>query len=75
MPLDSTFSIPNQAGDIRLELNLEYRFPLFWGNWKEHIADAGNIWTLPRGNAAPAGVFRFSDFYRSIAMDAGLGIS
>jgi len=74
MPLDSTFSIPNQAGDIRLELNLEYRFPLFWKLEGALFADAGNIWTLPRGNAAPAGVFRFSDFYRSIAMDAGLGI-
>jgi len=74
MPVDSTFSIPNQAGDIRLELNLEYRFPLFWKLEGALFADAGNIWTLPRENADPAGVFRFGDFYKSIAMDAGLGI-
>lgn len=30
MPVDSTFSIPNQAGDMKLEINLEYRFPMFW---------------------------------------------
>lgn len=74
MPVDSTFSIPNQAGDIRLEVNLEYRFPLFWKLEGALFADAGNIWTLPREAGADAGVFRFRDFYKSIAMDAGAGI-
>jgi len=74
MPVDSTFTIPNQAGDIRLEVNLEYRFPLFWKLEGALFADAGNIWTLPREEAAEAGVFRFRNFYKSIAMDAGLGI-
>ncbi|MFA5767979.1 MAG: BamA/TamA family outer membrane protein [Bacteroidales bacterium] len=74
MPVDSTFTIPNQAGDIRLEVNLEYRFPLFWKLEGAIFADAGNIWTLPREEAAEAGVFRFNNFYKSIAMDTGLGI-
>ncbi|HPW78412.1 MAG TPA: BamA/TamA family outer membrane protein [Bacteroidales bacterium] len=74
MPIDSTFSIPNQAGDIRLELNLEYRFPIFWKLEGALFADAGNIWTLRGEGASDAGVFRFGDFYKSIAMDAGLGL-
>ncbi len=74
MPVDSTFTIPNQAGDIRLEVNLEYRFPLFWKLEGAIFADAGNIWTLPREEAAEAGVFRWNNFYKSIAMDTGLGI-
>ena len=74
MPVDSTFTIPNQAGDIRLEVNLEYRFPLFWKLEGALFVDAGNIWTLPREEASEAGVFRFNNFYKSIAMDTGLGI-
>jgi len=74
MPVDSTFTIPNQAGDIRLEVNLEYRFPLFWKLEGALFADAGNIWHLPKPQAVEAGVFRFNTFYKSIAMDVGAGI-
>jgi outer membrane protein assembly factor BamA len=74
MPIDSTFTIPNQAGDIRLEVNLEYRFPLFWKLEGALFADTGNIWTLRSEEPSDAGVFRFEDFYKSIAMDTGLGL-
>ncbi|NLA15473.1 MAG: BamA/TamA family outer membrane protein [Bacteroidales bacterium] len=74
MPVDSTFTIPNQAGDMRLEINLEYRFPMFWNLEGALFADAGNIWNLPKPQAVEAGVFRFKTFYKSIAMDVGAGI-
>ncbi len=45
---DSTFSIPNQTGDLRLEANVEYRFPLFWSFDGALFFDAGNVWNFRR---------------------------
>ncbi len=47
-PMDTTFSIPNQTGDMRLEANVEYRFPLFSIFRGAVFADWGNIWNLDR---------------------------
>ena len=47
-PQDTTFVIPSQAGDMKLEANLEYRFPLFWKFNGALFTDVGNIWTLHR---------------------------
>lgn len=82
MPPDTTFRIPNQHGDIKLEANLEYRFSMFWKIEGAIFADAGNIWTLPKSRkpGRPAdvcnreGSFHFKSFARSIGMDAGIGI-
>ncbi len=55
-PQDTTFSIPNQTGDIKLEANIEYRFPLFWSFDGAVFFDAGNVWNLKRNyekNANP----------------------
>ncbi len=73
-PVDSTFRIPNQSGNLKIEANLEYRFPLFWKMEGAVFADAGNIWTLQSSHSDPRGVFRCNDFYKSIAVDAGLGL-
>lgn len=61
-PQDKTFSIPNQTGDMKLEANVEYRFPLFWYLNGAIFFDAGNVWT----NIG-------DDFLRSIALNTGLG--
>ncbi len=75
-PQDTTFSIPNQTGDIRLEANLEYRFPLFWSFDGAVFVDAGNVWNMNRsyGKEDDAGIFKFDTFYRHIAADWGLGL-
>ncbi len=70
-PRDTTFSIPNQAGDIRLEANIEYRFPIFWSFDGAIFVDAGNIWNI---NRSEDGVFKFNSFYKHIAADWGLGL-
>ncbi|NDW09977.1 hypothetical protein D0T56_09980 [Dysgonomonas sp. 520] len=64
----------NQTGDIKLDLNLEYRakasdFIEFAG-----FVDAGNIWTIRNYESQPGGQFKFSEFWREIAMSYGLGI-
>ena len=82
-PEDKSFRLPNQTGDIRLEGNVEYRFPMFWLLKGAVFADAGNIWTFNRViedvtgkyvKADPRGVFKFNNFYRKIALDWGVGL-
>ena len=59
------FVIPSQTGDIKFELNAEYRFDLFWKLEGALFADAGNVWNSKDFDR---------DFLRSVAADWGLGI-
>lgn len=63
-----------QCGDIRLDLNLEFRTKLFWVIEMGAFVDAGNIWTIRNYEDQPGGVFKFNKFYEQIAMAYGLGI-
>ncbi len=88
-PMDSTFSIANQTGDLKLEANVEFRFPIYNFLRGALFYDAGNVWNLPRnwedltgrsdfpdGNIPEdaRGEFRFSTLGRSIAQDWGIGL-
>lgn len=64
----------NQTGDMKLDLNLEYRAHLFWKFGGALFVDAGNVWTLRDYDAQPGGQFRFSEFWRQLAVSYGLGI-
>ena len=64
----------HQCGDIRLDLNVEYRAKLFWVIELGLFIDAGNIWTIRDYENQPGGVFRFNKFYEQIALAYGLGI-
>ncbi len=64
----------NQCGDIRLDLNAEYRAKLFWVLEMGLFIDAGNIWTIRNYEAQPGGVFRFGSFYKQLAAAYGIGI-
>lgn len=77
------FSIPNQTGDIKLEANLEYRFPLFWLLRGAVFFDAGNVWQIDRRTAEqkkedlteePNMGYFDKNFYKSIAFNTGLGL-
>lgn len=74
MPLDSVGSFADQVGDIRLDLNLEYRTKLFWKFEMAAYVDAGNIWTLRPNKDRLNGNFDFSRFYKEIAVSYGLGL-
>lgn len=69
--------VSDQTGDIKLELNAEYRFPLFSYLNGALFADAGNIWlagkTEGNGGANP-GLFEWENFYRELAVGAGAGL-
>lgn len=63
-----------QAGDIRLDLNIEYRWKVW--NYIELAAfvDAGNIWTIRDYEQQPHGLFKWDEFYKQIALSYGVGL-
>ncbi|MES2704748.1 MAG: BamA/TamA family outer membrane protein [Bacteroidota bacterium] len=69
----------DRTGDIKLELNGEYRFPiapLFAGAVKMNGAlffDAGNIWLAKKDKSYPGGEFALNTLGQSIATDIGAG--
>ena len=70
---DNSFIIPNQTGDMKLEANVEFRFPLFSKLNGAVFVDAGNVWTLQSGGVN-AGRISSKTFFSSIAADWGLGL-
>ena len=75
-PRDTTFVIPNQTGDMKLEANIEYRFDIAWKIDGAVFVDAGNVWTLKHKDtpANDPAVFRWNDFAESIAANWGVGV-
>ncbi len=83
-PLTDFFSIPSQMGEMKLEANAEYRFPLVWKLEGALFVDAGNIWDYPLNVQNPddfdwdpemdTSTFRLRTLPQSIALNWGLGI-
>lgn len=75
---DSSFVIPNQTGDMKLEANVEYRFPLFWKFSGALFVDAGNVWNLKRPAAlsdeAELSYISGKTIWEGMAMNWGLGL-
>ena len=77
VPVDpDKVTYPVQLGDMKLEANLEFRFPI-WGIFHgATFFDVGNIWFM--GNSAeeypPEAVFHIRDFYKQLGFNTGLGI-
>ena len=64
----------DRTGNIRLEANIEYRFPIFGFFNGAVFADAGNIW-LSEENEAFGGQGKFSSsFLSELGMGAGFGL-
>lgn len=64
----------DQVGDVKLEMNAEYRFT-FKGMFKGAVfADAGNVWLLKEDEQRPGGKFDSKDFISEVAFDAGFGL-
>ena len=71
---DGRINFINQTGDMRLDLNAEWRTYLFWKFNGALFIDAGNIWTLREYKDQPGGQFKFSTFLSQIAASYGLGL-
>ena len=70
-PMNESFIIPSQTGDMKLEANIEYRFPMFWKVEGALFVDAGNVWTFKQDDDASK--FDLSHLGESIAADWGFG--
>ena len=71
---DGRIDFINQTGDMKLDLNLEYRANLFWKFGGALFVDAGNIWTLREYEDQPGGQFKMSEFWQQLAVSYGMGI-
>lgn len=65
---------PNQASDIKIEANLEYRFNLISFVEGALFLDAGNIWAINKKDNREGAQFKFNSFYRQIAFGTGAGL-
>ncbi|GAB4326630.1 MAG: BamA/TamA family outer membrane protein [Bacteroidales bacterium] len=63
-----------RVGDIMLEANMEYRFPVYNVLTGAIFYDMGNIWLVRENETYPGGRWRADRFLSELAMDAGLGI-
>lgn len=74
-PLETFWTIPNQLGNMKMEANIEYRFPLFWKLAGAVFVDAGNIWNVGKPiDDDMSGYFKWDTFGESIAADWGIGL-
>lgn len=71
---DGRIDFINQTGDLKLDLNLEYRTHLFWKFDGAAYIDAGNIWTLRNYEEQQGGQFKIGEFYKQLAFAYGLGL-
>ena len=71
---DGTVDYLMNTGDMKLDLNLEYRARLFWKFGGALFVDAGNIWTLRDYEDRPGGQFRLTEFWKQMAVSYGLGL-
>ena len=73
-PEASKYSYVDQMGDFKLEVNVEYRFPIVGKLNGATFLDAGNVWLLRNSENQPGGQFKFKDFGKQIALGTGVGI-
>lgn len=71
---DTSFVIPNQTGDMKMEANIEYRFNMFWKVAGAAFVDVGNVWTLNESTSSDESRFRWRTFGESLAANWGLGL-
>ena len=78
---DGKYAYDLQVGDIKLDMNLEYRYKVLRFLELAAFLDAGNIWTIkdygdPTKQDDPLhdGAFLWNEFYKQIAWSYGVGV-
>ena len=71
-PMSPAFMLPSQTGNLKLEADLEYRFPLFWKVEPAVFAEVGNVWQTMRDSGEED--FRLSEIPLTLAADWGIGL-
>jgi len=68
-----TSSFFDQTGNLKLEANVEYRFPIISFLKGAVFADAGNVWNTTTTNTVTGGKFS-SNFINELGIGAGAGL-
>ena len=63
-----------QAGDIKLLTNIEYRYNIYSFLKGAFFLDAGNVWLRKEDNDRPGSQFKWNEFYSQIALGTGIGL-
>lgn len=71
---DGRINFITMTGDLKLDMNVEYRMKLFWKFNGAIFADAGNVWTLRDYPDQPGGQFKFNRFLSDLAVSYGAGL-
>lgn len=71
---ESRLSYLDQTGDIKLQLNLEYRFNIFGSLYGASFIDAGNVWSMRDDGYRVGGQFKFKNALKEMAVGTGIGI-
>jgi outer membrane protein assembly factor BamA len=64
----------DQSGDVKLEVNLEYRFGISKVAKGAFFVDVGNIWLMNEDENRPGSKFEPNGFYRQFAVGSGIGL-
>lgn len=75
---DTSTTFRDRYGDMMLEGNIEYRYPIFSiGGMQVKGAvftDVGNVWSVRKDPNNPQGQFNFTDLGKDIAIGVGTGL-
>lgn len=73
-PGNSNYSYIDQMGDLKFEMNAEYRFPIVANLQGALFLDAGNVWLIHSDKNRPGGNIDLSRFGKEIALGTGGGL-
>lgn len=70
----SKLSYLDQTGDIKLQMNLEYRFNIFGSVYGATFLDAGNVWSLRDDGYRTGAQFKAKNALKEMALGTGVGL-
>ncbi len=71
---DTTSFAFYQTGDLKIDMSVELRFPLFWYFDGAVFIDAANVWTLNKEDPRGDSEFALDRFYKEFGIGYGFGI-
>ncbi len=72
-PMVKSGEYPSKLGNVKLEANAEFRFPVYRFLNGAVFTDVGNVWNTPNVAEGEHDVFRFNRFYKQLGFNGGLG--
>lgn len=72
-PANSSWSYVDQVGNLKLEANVEYRFPLVSSLYGALFIDAGNVWLMVPDRDRPGSAIDAKRFGNDLALGTGFG--